>query len=305
MDAESAAAYAAAIRENGPAVLASARKFRHSETGEVFGGKPEPKAAATELPPRPEVVQEILAENFASLAKLDAVAYDRCRKTAAQNLDIRAETLDLEVAKHRPQTAAADDADALPAEPKPWELPVEGHQLLNDIVAIIEQVISLKSEQAYVVATWVLFTHCVNCFSHAPILFIQSAAPGCGKSTLVQLLSMLVPRPLAISNISPAALFRCIEVWQPTLLGDEFDSFGKENPELRNVMNAGHQRGTAFVVRCIGDDLKPHRFPVWGAKAIAAIGRLPATIQARSIPIRLERASVAESQKITRLEVQP
>jgi len=253
---------------------------------------------------RPEIQTEIVGNHFAELAALDILEYDLIRRQTAKNLDIRLSTLDFEVAKRRPLTAAADAADALPAEPAPWPLPVEGIQLLNGLTAVIQQAISLKPEQAYVVATWVLFAHCVDCFAHAPILFVQSAAPGCGKSTLMQLLSMLVPRPLAISNISPAALFRCIEVWQPTLLGDEFDSFGKENPELRNVLNAGHQRGTAFVVRCVGDDFKPHRFPVWGAKAIAAIGRLPATIQARSISIRLERASVAESQKITRLEVQ-
>jgi len=253
---------------------------------------------------RPKTLAKILDEHFADLAALDVLAYDLRRREIAKILDIRLSTLDFEVAKRRPQTSTPDDADALPAEPKPWELPVEGRQLLNDIVTIIQQVISLRTDQACLVAGWVLFAHCVDCFSHAPILFIQSAAPGCGKSTLMQLLSMLVPRPLAISNISPAALFRCIEAWQPTLLGDEFDSFGKENPELRNVMNAGHQRGTAFVVRCIGEDFKPHRFPVWGAKAIAAIGKVPATIQARSVPIRLERASVGEAQKITRLEVQ-
>ncbi|HVC37765.1 MAG TPA: hypothetical protein VNF46_05115, partial [Gammaproteobacteria bacterium] len=195
---------------------------------------------------RPEIQTEIVGNHFAELAALDILEYDLIRRQTAKNLDIRLSTLDFEVAKRRPLTAAADAADALPAEPAPWPLPVEGIQLLNGLTAVIQQAISLKPEQAYVVATWVLFAHCVDCFAHAPILFVQSAAPGCGKSTLMQLLSMLVPRPLAISNISPAALFRCIEVWQPTLLGDEFDSFGKENPELRNVLNAGHQRGTAF-----------------------------------------------------------
>jgi len=253
---------------------------------------------------RPEIQAEILEHHFSELAVLDILNYDLRRHDIAKNLNIRLSTLDFEVAKRRPQTAAADDADALPAEPAPWALPVEGIQLLNGLTAVIQQAISLTPAQAYMVAMWVLFAHSVDCFAHAPILFVQSAAPGCGKSTLMQLLSMLVPRPLAISNISPAALFRCIEVWQPTLLGDEFDSFGKENPELRNVLNAGHQRGTAFVVRCVGDDFKPHRFPVWGAKAIAAIGKVPATIQARSIPIRLERASVVEAKKLTRLEVQ-
>ena len=37
MDAASKAAYEAALRENGPTILASARKFRHTETGEILG----------------------------------------------------------------------------------------------------------------------------------------------------------------------------------------------------------------------------------------------------------------------------
>jgi hypothetical protein len=106
---------------------------------------------------------------------------------------------------------------------------------------------------------------------------------------------------LCASNISSAALFRSIEKWAPTLLIDEADSFATKNDELRGVLNSGHTRQTAFVVRCIGDDSEPRRFSTWGCKAIAAIGKLPDTVMDRSIEIRLRRALPGEvAEKIRR-----
>lgn len=48
-------------------------------------------------------------------------------------------------------------------------------------------------------------------------------------------------------------VFRVIEAVQPTLLIDETDTFVTENGELRGVLNSGHTRATAFVIRCRGD----------------------------------------------------
>ena len=117
---------------------------------------------------------------------------------------------------------------------------------------------------------------------------------GCGKTTLLEIISRLARRVLSASNISSAALFRSIEKWAPTLLIDEADSFATKNDELRGVLNSGHTRQTAFVVRCVGDDSEPRIFSTWGCKALAAIGKLPDTVMDRSIEIRLRRALPGE-----------
>lgn len=101
-------------------------------------------------------------------------------------------------------------------------------------------------------------------------------------------------KPLATSSVSAAALFRSIEKWTPTLLIDEADTFLKENHELRGVLNAGHTRELAYVLRCDGEQLEPKRFSVWGPKAIACIGKLQETLSDRSIEIRLQRKTKAE-----------
>lgn len=99
---------------------------------------------------------------------------------------------------------------------------------------------------------------------------------------------------ITASNISPAAFFRTIEKYQPTLLVDEADTFLKDNEELRGVLNSGHTRATAFVVRVQGDDHEPVKFSTWGPKAIAMIGALPDTLQDRSVVVSLRRKTPSE-----------
>src|SRR5262249_20748233 len=55
------------------------------------------------------------------------------------------------------------------------------------------------------------------------------------------------------------------------------------------VLNSGHSRSTAFVLRCVGDDLVPKPFSTWAPKAFAGIGRMHPTLEDRSVPISLKR----------------
>jgi hypothetical protein len=118
---------------------------------------------------------------------------------------------------------------------------------------------------------------------------LNSPEKGCGKTTAIELLSCLLPKPLIASNISPAALFRTVEKHQPTLLIDEADTFLKMNDELRGIVNSGNRRFSAFVIRAVGDDHEPCRFSTWCPKIIALIGNLPDTISDRSIEITMDR----------------
>jgi putative DNA primase/helicase len=111
----------------------------------------------------------------------------------------------------------------------------------------------------------------------------------CGKSQLLTVLGKLSRRPVVASNISPSALFRVIDLWQPTLMIDEADAFMRENEELRGIINSGHQRASAYTVRCVGESFTPQQFSTWGCKAIAGIGHLADTLMDRSIILDLRR----------------
>jgi putative DNA primase/helicase len=99
---------------------------------------------------------------------------------------------------------------------------------------------------------------------------------------------------LLSGNITPAALFRSVEAWKPTLLIDEADTFAAMHDELRGILNAGHTRDTAYVIRAEGDANEPRIFSTWAPKVVAAIGHLPDTIEDRSIRCVMARKPTSE-----------
>ncbi len=58
------------------------------------------------------------------------------------------------------------------------------------------------------------------------------AGKGCGKTTLRDVLAVLVPRPLATENLKEAVLFRLFHMQQQTVLADECDAWLRDNEEL-------------------------------------------------------------------------
>ena len=153
----------------------------------------------------------------------------------------------------------------------------------------------MDAGSAETVALWVVHAHALGAFQISPRLAITSAEKRCGKTTAIDVVQSLVPRPLSTSNTSAAAIFRTIEAAQPTLLIDEADTFLTNSEEIRGVLNSGHRRSGAFVLRLVGDNHEPRQFSTWAAVAIALIGKLPDTLQDRSILIRMRRRLPSES----------
>lgn len=191
-------------------------------------------------------------------------------------------------------TEADTDSEALSADPPPWDTPVDGEELFDDLHAAVLLYVGVPRGGETAAALWLMFAHTLDAHRHSPRLAVTSPTPACGKSTMLALVAALVPRALAASNITTAATFRAIKEWSPTLVIDEADTFLEGNEELRGVLNAGHSRATAFVVRTVGDDHTPRRFPVWSACAIALIGGLPATLESRAIILPMRRLGPVE-----------
>ena len=265
--------------------------------GKKRGPKDEPQS---EPPP----TSPDLTAAVERLAKLSPLEYDRCRKEEAQKLGVRGGTLDEAVKAGRSKDHGDDrrgEAFKL-ADPEPWPDPVDGAALLDELTAMFSRHVSLPPGAAEALALWVLHCHAHDAAAISPIMAITSPAPECGKTTLLSLLEAVAPRALAASNITTAALFRTVELLRPTLLVDEADTFLRENDELRGILNSGHNRATAFVVRTVGDDHEPRRFRTWAPKAIALIGQLHPTLESRSIEIPLQRMGAGERLEPVRLD---
>ena len=232
---------------------------------------------------------------LARLAALSPLDYDRARESEAKRLGVRIGTLDSAVNGLRGEVERVDGGGASALEdPEPWPDPVAGAELLEALANAARRYLILPAGAPDAVALWILHAHAHDTAAISPIMAITSPTPECGKTTLLTLLSALVPRPLPASNITAAALFRAVERWCPTLLIDEADTFLRKSDDLRGVLNSGHGRATAFVIRTTGDDHEPKPFATWAPKAIALIGNLPATLASRSIHIELRRISDGE-----------
>jgi putative DNA primase/helicase len=184
--------------------------------------------------------------------------------------------------------------DVLFEELDPWPEPVNGATVLFGLAETFNRYLALPAHAAVAIALWVLHAYTFRAWFTTPFLVITSPAKRCGKTLLLIILGALVPRRLFAANVTAAVLFRAIEKFKPTLLIDEADTFMRENEELRGVMNSGHTRTTAIVIRAVGDDHDPRAFSTWCAKAIALIGKLPGTLDDRSIEIRMRRRLASE-----------
>jgi putative DNA primase/helicase len=220
------------------------------------------------------------------LAGLSRAEYDRARERSAKRLGVRVGTLDQMVKDSR---RGDGEGSILLDDVEPWPEPVNGDALITEVVGLVNRYMVTPKGSAEIVAIWAILTHCFDCFQVVPRLAIQSPILGSGKTTLLTLIGNLVARPLMTSNVSPAVVFRVVDAHRPTLLLDEADSFLHDNNELRGILNSGHNRSGAYILRNVGDTHEPKRFSTWCPMAMAGISKLPPTLQSRSIVISLTR----------------
>ena len=241
-----------------------------------------------------------LRTRLEGLAQMDLADREIERKAISKDLDVRLSIIDQYISKIEKEENSAGTDDIV-SEVEPAAEAINGAVLLSSIRNELLRHVILPGGVAEPIAAWIVVTYCHRAFRILPILGVVSPVKRCGKTTLLEVLLGLVNMGLAASNISPAAVFRTIERYSPTLLVDEADTFLKDNDELRGVLNSGHTRATAFVIRVEGENHEPVKFSTWGAKAIAMIGNLPDTLHDRSVVVSLRRKAPGET--VSRIDI--
>lgn len=190
-----------------------------------------------------------------------------------------------------PERVRLDDFNSVPSR----LLPAAGAGLAEVLDATQEFICSyvvLGRHEAVAATLWVGHTYVLDALDATGYLEIRSPVRRCGKTTLLSVLSLLVPRPWTTVEPSEAVFYRRIAANQPTILLDEADAIFNKKSEstegLRACLNAGNQRGMK-VPRCQPPRMDIVEFEVFCAKALAGIGGLPATITDRSIPVEMRR----------------
>jgi len=257
------------------------------------GAIPSPESAVLPDTPPAQTDDEIIQW----LASLKPLEYERVRKDQAKQMNCRPAVLDAMVKTAR---LDEDETDRLPfAEVEPHPEPIDPAQLLNEVSDTIRLFIVLDTDQAHAAALWCALTWFIDVAEIAPLAIINAPEKSCGKTQLLTVLGRMAYRPLTASNSTASALFRAVELWKPTIMIDEADTFFRDNAELRGMVNAGYSRD-GFVLRSdpVGDSFEPRRFSVFSPKALAGIAlekHLPDATMSRGIVFNLRRKLSHES----------
>ena len=168
--------------------------------------------------------------------------------------------------------------------------------LVSELADFIGSFVAFPCPEARdAVALWVAHCHAIEAAAATPRLIISSPEKQSGKTRLLEVLELVVPRPIAAVNVSVSALYRSIGEPPPTILWDEVDTVftrerDGEREYLRGVLNGGYRRGAA-VLRVVIDGHTPEvkSFPSFAPVALAGIGKFPDTITDRGIVVELRR----------------
>lgn len=158
----------------------------------------------------------------------------------------------------------------------------------------------------WVLACWVLGTHCYQLFPLFPYLIVTSPTKRCGKSRVLELVAAVGFACRGVTT-SPteASLFRGAELYGGVECLDEVETLaspGSERAEAcRAILNAGHQKGaTVPRVQKQPDGTQDlEEFHVYRPRALAAVLTFAETLEDRGITITLQRKS--PGQEVARL----
>jgi hypothetical protein len=200
---------------------------------------------------------------------------------------------------------AAGVSTMVDAEPRPLA------DLLDAVRGFLARFVAYPDAHTLTAHTlWIAHTHAMAAWTSTPRIAFLSPEPGSGKTRALEATELLVPRPVAAVNVTPAYLFRKVadKDGLPTILYDEIDTvFGpkaKDNEEIRGLLNAGHRRG-AVAGRCVvkGKLVETEEIPAYCAVALAGLGGLPDTLLSRSVIVRMKRRAPNETVEAFRRRV--
>ena len=229
-------------------------------------------------------------KKITELARLKPLEYAKRRVEEAAKLEVKVSDLDKAVRERRARSEN-EQAELPHWHVEPSNQEVAGAELLACIEKLFRRYIVLPEGAGIALALWTLHAWTADAGDISPFLVLVSPTKRCGKTNVLIILYYLTPRSELASNISASALFRYIEDVRPTLLIDEADSFVKDNEELRGILDSGHTKTAAHVIRNVevNGEHKPRRFSTWAPKAIATIRSLADTLEDRAIVAQLQR----------------
>jgi hypothetical protein len=187
------------------------------------------------------------------------------------------------------QSSLFDPTRAAPVAPPAFS------EIADSIHCLIKTHCVVTNEEAHAITLFIMASWVFDTFRIFPRLALISPEKRCGKSTLMEVISCVTNKSLMVSSATGAVISRLASKGAPTLMLDEADTFIKNaEPVVLGIINSGHCKATAKVLKCDGDNYDPKEFSTWMPVVMASIGVLADTIMDRSIVINLRRKNARE-----------
>jgi hypothetical protein len=172
--------------------------------------------------------------------------------------------------------------------------------LLRVLVAVFERHLCLPPGAALVISLWTIHAHALDCFHISPFLITISPLPNCGKSRVLEILSLLTPNAKFSPDFSRAAFGYHDGEPRPTYLIDEAE-YSLNSKNSISTLRSSYRRSSARVERKRPGkkaQLQDQVLLTWAPKALTWMGPLDSAVESRSILIRMTRMSPEDRDRV-------
>lgn len=147
--------------------------------------------------------------------------------------------------------------------------------LYQEVRVFVEKFVQLPDTFLSVVSVYIMMSWVYDKFQNIPYLHVVGLY-GTGKSRLLSVAGHLCYKSvMAGGSISNAALFRTLDLFNPTLVFDEAELSETESSEMRQVLRQGYSAGTPVsrIDKSPSGKMYIQTFNVFGPKIIASYSK--------------------------------
>jgi len=207
---------------------------------------------------------------FAAIVKLPVAEHESKLATLARQLDENVEVLHEELAL----LLADAEAASIREMGEPWPEPVNGKDLLDEILAQLRRYVVIHNEASATIYTLTVPFAWVHdeIATYSPILVIEGADSDVGKSILCQIHRRMTPRSCMIVKPTGPSLYRLVDHHHPTLYIDNADKLLPRDSDLADIVNSSWMRDVR-IPRTVKGEI--YEFNPFCFKIINGIDLLP------------------------------
>jgi hypothetical protein len=223
----------------------------------------------------------------------------------------KAKLIAVETAMHTYNVVGIPSGQITPVLVKSFlkDVPVDPREIYNELVNFIRRFVVLPVEgYVDVLALSVILTYCYQIFTHVPYLWL-AAEKNSGKTTLLNLLSLLSFNSMQTAGSSAASLFRSVEARRVSICMDEVDKLSKVNSGTNQTMEillSGY-RYDGIIYRAEHDKESkkwvPRPYSTYSPKFFASTKPITPVLASRCIKIDMLRKK--QSEKTERFKPTP